>query len=244
MVTTAQKPSTASPWMSCQTRAVVCLAGNVTYYSFFQFGSSFCNLLRVIIDQGTRCEEYDCAVPYSKGVQCSEDHLKYETTSLREKNREKKLRKRKNREKENQPPLRCQAQPASLRKNLWPIRWSWFCHRTERKTTTLSIFQVHSNIQISRLADDLLSGCQIKNRKNCKYCFLSQSGIEKVYKATQKTVAPKKTTSNFDFVKKRNISSPPEDDAGGGKQRREEKVRMLMWKSVWSSPFTNLIPIL
>ena len=73
------------------------------------------------------------------------------------------------------------------------------------------------NIRIG--TDDLPSGCQIKHRKNCKYCFLSQSGIQKVYKATQKTVAPKKTTSNFDFVK---ILSPPEDDVDGGKQRREE----------------------
>ena len=120
----------------------------------------FCNWLCVTIDQGTRCEEYDCVVPYSKGVQCSEDHLKYETASFREKTeKKKKLRKRKNREKENQPPLRCQAQPASLRKNLWPIRWSWFCHRTERKTTTLSIFWVHSNIQISGLAQ--MTYCQV-----------------------------------------------------------------------------------
>ena len=40
-----------------------------------------------------------------------------------------------------------------------------------------------------------------------------------MYKATQKTVAPKKTTSNFDFVK---LLSSPEDDVDGGKQRREE----------------------
>ena len=45
------------------------------------------------------------------------------------------------------------------------------------------------------------------------------SGIEKVYEVTKKTSAPKKTTSNIDFVK---LLSSPEDDAGGGKQRRGE----------------------
>ena len=40
-----------------------------------------------------------------------------------------------------------------------------------------------------------------------------------MYEVTKKTSAPKKTTSNFDFVK---LLSSPEDDVGGGTQRRGE----------------------
>ena len=112
----------------------------------------FCNLLCVTIDQGTRCEEYDCVLPYSKRVQRSQDHLKYETESFRGKTNPHWIRVIQETNRKNQPPLRCPAQPVSLRKNLWPTGWNWFCHRTERKTTMLSIFRVHSNIQISRLA--------------------------------------------------------------------------------------------
>ena len=63
-----------------------CLFGRKCHLLFiFPSWFFFCNLLCVAIDQGTRCEEYDCALPYPEGVQRSQDHLKYETESFKEK---------------------------------------------------------------------------------------------------------------------------------------------------------------